>query len=395
MTDPEVWDCLVIGAGPVGSVTAWKLAEMERSVLLIEKRPEIGVPVRCGEGISKQMLDMVGLEADPSWISSEMDGAIIYSPSGLELELGPEIAGPEVGYVIRRELFDQELARRAARAGAKVRVRTEALSMKRKGDVWIVNLRTMKGQVRVKARIVVAADGYESQVSRWAGLDTSLSIRDMESCIQYEMVGIDVRGRYTEFFLGKDIAPGGYIWCFPKGDDIANVGIGINGSLIKEKADPKEHLDRFISENPRFSKGTITEINAGGVSVCLPLTKTISEAFLSVGDAARMIDPLTGGGVYNGCFAAIQAAITIDEALRSGDISEKGLAAYEVRWREGIESEMIKNYLAKEKLIDISDEVLDKVIEAISEYDLSEISTGELLKAIGARYPEVLEITDL
>ncbi len=390
MIEVDSVDCLVVGGGPAGSTTAWKLAEMGRSVLLIEKREEIGVPVRCGEGISKQLLEKLGLRPDPQWISSEMDGAIVVSPGGKELVIGPEISGPEVGYVIKREMFDQALARKAIGAGAQVEVRAEAVSMERHGKGWKVGIRTLNGIVKVDAKVVVAADGFESLVSRWAGFDTKLSLGDIDTCIQYEMTGIETMGKFTEFFLGKKKAPGGYIWCFPKGPNIANVGIGINGSMITERADPKKYLDDFISKNERFSKGTITEINGGGVSVSLPLERTVADSFIVVGDAARMIDPLTGGGVYNGCIAAIQAAKAIDNALKLGDTSEKVLESYERGWRDLLEQEMVRNYLAKEKMLEVSDEVLDKVIEAISEYDLEDITTEELLKAISSKYPEIM-----
>lgn len=389
MTDN--WDCLIVGGGPAGTTAAWKLAEKGRSVLVLEKRQEIGVPVRCGEGISKQLLKMIGIEPDPRWISSEMDGAIIHSPSMIDLELGPEIAGPEVGYVIQRDGFDQALARQAARAGATIQVRSEALSMEKKDDLWHVKVKDLDGDRTEKASVVIAADGFESHVASWAGIDTSLSLNNMDTCIQYEMIGIDVVERFTEFYLGKKNAPGGYVWCFPKGKDIANVGLGINGTMVSGRADPKRYLDRFIANDERFSKGTITEVNGGGVSVSLPLERTVADNFIVIGDAARMIDPLTGGGVYNSCYAAIQAARTIDEALEKGDLTERGLSVFERRWRDHLEDEMVRNYLAKEKLLVVSDETLDKVIEAISGYDLSEVNTEELLKAIASRYPEVLE----
>lgn len=391
MIDGGPWDCVIVGGGPAGSTTAWKLAERGRSVLLLEKRQEIGIPVRCGEGVSKQLLNLLGLEPDPSFVSAEMDGAIIYSPSGHEIVLGPEIAGPEVGYVIRRESFDQEIARRAALAGARVMVRAEVINLERKDMMWEIEILTIEGKETIRSRTIVGADGFESLIPSMAGINTRLSPNDMDSCIQYEMVGIETRGRYTEFYLGKEKAPGGYVWIFPKGEGIANVGIGINGSMMRGGGEPKRYLDEFIKKEPRLSKGTITEINAGGVSVSLPIESTIHDSLLIVGDAARMIDPLTGGGIYNGCFAAIQAAQTLDEALAKGDTSVSSLEPYERRWRDHLENEMIRNYLAKEKMMEVSDEDLDKVIEAISEYDLSEITTEELLKAISAKYPEILE----
>lgn len=389
--DTIVVDCLVIGAGPAGSITAREVAKGGWNVLLIEKRPEIGVPVRCGEGVSKQLLDLVGLEKEGIHIDSEMDGAKIHSPSGHIITLGPEIAGPEVGFVIKREYFDQRLAEESARAGAKVWVRADALSMKRVEDGFDVEVQRVNEKVRIRTKVVVAADGYESQVARWAGLDTKLELKDIDTCIQYEMVGIDTDERYTEFFLGKDIAPGGYIWCFPKDGSTANVGIGVNGAMITSPRAAKRYLDGFIKSRGRFSKGNITEINGGGVSVSLPLEETVADHLLIVGDAARMIDPLTGGGIYNGCYAGIQAGKTICEALEKGDTSKASLDVYESRWRGRLEMEMARNYLAKEKLLEVSDEMLDKVISAISEYDLQEITTEELLKAIASKYPEVIE----
>lgn len=384
-------DCLVIGAGPAGSITAREVAKGGWKVLLIEKRAEIGVPVRCGEGISKSLLDLIGLEKDPTFISAEMDGAKIHSPNGSVLVLGPEIAGAEVGFVIQREKFDQEVAKQAVRAGSEVWVRAEALSYEDMVDGVKVRIKKLTDEIEVKAKVVVAADGYESLIARWAGIDTKLDLKDIDTCLQYEMVNVDTDDRYTEFFLGKCFVPGGYIWCFPQGPGIANVGLGVNGSMVKDRADPKRYLDQFIAKDPRFSKGRITEINGGGVSVSLPLEETVADHLVIVGDAARMIDPLTGGGVYNGCFAAIQAGRTICEALEKGDTSKEALEPYEQRWREGIEMEMVRNYLAKEKLLEVSDETLDKVISAISQYDLQEISTEELLKALASKYPEIIE----
>ncbi|MFO8051048.1 MAG: NAD(P)/FAD-dependent oxidoreductase [Thermoplasmatota archaeon] len=387
-------DCLVVGGGPVGSVTASEVAKGGWNVLMIEKRAEIGVPVRCGEGISKELLALVDLSGKERFIDARMDGAKIHSPSGHTVVLGPEIAGPEVGYVIRREYFDQELAERVVRSGGEVWVRAEALSLERTDDGFMVEVRHINEMIMVHAKVLVAADGFESKVASWAGINTGLDPGDIDTCLQYEMVGIDTDERYTEFFLGKDIAPGGYVWCFPKEKGTANVGIGINGSLIDAPSAPKRYLDDFIKSRSRFSKGSITEINGGGVSVSLPLEECVADHLIVVGDAARMIDPLTGGGIYNGCYAGIQAGRTIREALEAGDTSKKALEPYEKRWRDRLETEMARNYLAKEKMLEVPDDVIDKVVLAVSEFDLKEITTEELLKAVASKYPKVMEALD-
>ena len=90
----------------------------------------------------------------------------------------------------------------------------------------------------VHADVVIGADGFESQVGRWAGLETHLRTRDIDACLQYTLVGVDGDPRLNDFYLGS-CAPGGYAWVFWKEADVANVGIGVNLSKIRERADAK------------------------------------------------------------------------------------------------------------------------------------------------------------
>jgi len=389
MASPLEYDCLVIGAGPAGSVAASGMSKNGLTTLMIEKRAEIGSPVRCGEGISKSVLDIVGLRPDRSFVAAEMEGARIYSPSGHELVLGPELAGPEVGYVIRRDAFDRELARKAAVDGADILVLCEALDLRREEGRALVRCSRMGEPLEIRANVVVAADGFESQVARWGGLDPSLAPRDIDTCVQYQMVGVESRGSYCDFYLGNRIAPGGYVWCFPKGNGLFNVGIGINGSMMDGPGAAKRYLDRFISSRKEFERARTVEINAGGVSVSLPMERTVSDNLLVAGDAARMIDPLTGGGIYNACISGIEAAKAAAEAHRLGSFSEKSLAGYETAWRERMEGSLVRNYIAKEKLLSLSDETLDRVINAISGFDMRDISTSELIRAVRETYPDL------
>ena len=95
-------------------------AEGGLDTILIEKKAEIGAPLRCAEGVSKKWLDEVKITPDPTWIRADMKGAIIKSPQGTSFQLDESKAGAEVGYVLERHLFDKALARDAANAGAKI-----------------------------------------------------------------------------------------------------------------------------------------------------------------------------------------------------------------------------------------------------------------------------------
>ena len=119
-------DVVVCGAGPAGSMAARYCAEGGVDTILIEKKVEIGAPLRCAEGVSKKWLEEVKITPDPMWIRADMKGAIIKSTKGSTFQLDESKAGAEVGYVLERHLFDKALARDAAEAGAKIMMRTSA-----------------------------------------------------------------------------------------------------------------------------------------------------------------------------------------------------------------------------------------------------------------------------
>jgi len=119
------YDVLVIGGGPGGALAARTAAEKGLSVLIAEKRPAIGAPVRCAEGIGKEAVAEF-VKPDPRWISAELKGADIVAPDGTTMTLASEQAGSKVGYILDRKIFDRELVWQAAEAGADVSVKTRA-----------------------------------------------------------------------------------------------------------------------------------------------------------------------------------------------------------------------------------------------------------------------------
>ena len=143
------YDVIIVGAGPAGSLAARTAAENGLEALLIEKRQEIGDPVRCAEGIGKAELKKF-VQPDPKWISADLKMSRIFSPDGTMIELSEKMSGNEVGYVLERKIFDRELAKLAAKAGAEVQVKTQATGLiiengfvcgikgKQRGDDFVV-----------------------------------------------------------------------------------------------------------------------------------------------------------------------------------------------------------------------------------------------------------------
>jgi digeranylgeranylglycerophospholipid reductase len=391
-------DVLVVGAGPAGSVTAKHAAQNGAKTLMIEKRQEIGSPVRCGEGIARAWLDELGIKPDKKWISYQVTGARVISPGGHVVTLTEKMAGNEVGYVIERDTFDRALAEEAATAGAEVMVKTSAVDVIRKdGRIAGVKARHMGMAFDINAKVVIGADGFESQLGRWAGIDTSLKPSDINVCFEYTLKNIKVDPRYNDFYVGS-CAPGGYIWVFMKGPDSANVGIGVQLSKIKqgEKGAAKRYLDAFIAKHPELAQGSPIREVAGAVSCCQPLDSVVADGIMLVGDAARMIDPLTGGGVANSCRAGKVAGEVAAQAVKAGDSSKKFSQAYEKGWRAKFEDQMYRNWMAKEKLVTLSDETFDKACEVLAEAKLDVVNTLEILRLIQRKYPELIkEFEDL
>jgi digeranylgeranylglycerophospholipid reductase len=383
------YDLLVVGGGPGGAIAVRTAAEKGMSACLVEKRPAIGTPVRCGEGINTEALTQF-VKPDPCWISAEIDRAKLVAPDGTSLMVGSQISGNKVGLILDRKLFDRCLVEQAADAGAEVMVKTRAVAPLIKDGIVNGAILEHEGKkTPVIADVVIAADGVESKFSRWCGIDTTVPSTDIMSCTQYLMTGLDIEEHTLIFYGGNEIAPEGYLWIFPKGKRMANVGIGISGKKSREGHRAKDYLDRFVKS--RFPHGKIIELVVGGVPVCRPLSCSVSDALLIVGDAARVVDPFTGGGIYNAMFTGKLAAETAVKAISRSDVSKKVLMDYDTGWRNSsFGKHLAWNWQIRKYFISLSDEKMNVLIQSTAKMDLENFSTLKLIKEIMKRNPALV-----
>ena len=386
------YDVLVIGGGPAGALAAKTAAEKGLSACIVEKRQAIGAPVRCAEGIGREALHEF-IEPDSRWISAEMTGAGIVAPDGFLMKLESAMAGSKVGYVLDRKFFDRELVWKAADAGADVAVKSRASApIMENGFVKGAKVEYCGKTTNVHAEVVIAADGVESKFSKWCGIDTTVPVREIMSSVQYVMADVDIDPHATIFYLGNEVAPEGYLWVFPKGERCANVGIGISGKKSGQGHRAKDYLDKFVKKT--FPHGKTIEYIPGGVSVCRPLDCTVGDGLIIVGDAARVVDPLTGGGIYNAMYTGRLAAEVAADCIAKGDVSKKALMAYDKAWRASKMGKAIeRNYHIKEYLIKQPDSKFNEIIHSVSKLNLKEFSTLTLIKELIKINPKlVLEL---
>jgi digeranylgeranylglycerophospholipid reductase len=382
------YDAVVVGGGPAGSVTSRFAAELGSKVIILERRSEIGVPVLCGEGIS-QRIDKWNMLEGTRWIASKMDGAKIFSPDGTMVTLSKEMAGNETGYVVYRDIFDQELARCASKAGAKIMLNTEVTGLIKKNDKIIgVKARRFDENFEINTNIVVGADGVESKIGQWAGINTTLKPYDLETCAQYTLTNVDYESDYCEFYIGKKIAPGGYVWIFPKGENTYNVGIGLLASL-SDSGLPLKLLKKFIEKHPDLNRGEPIRFLAGAVPVAKPVD-TVCDNLLLVGDAARQSDAITGGGLTTSLEGGKIAGETIGKAVEEQKFEKENLSIYETRWKEAFGTKLIRDYIVKEIMLDFDDKTLNMLADSLKDYKFEEFSTLSLVKALVLKHPTLL-----
>ncbi|MDK2874734.1 MAG: digeranylgeranylglycerophospholipid reductase, partial [Methanothermobacter sp.] len=190
-----------------------------------------------------------------------------------------------------------------------------------------------------------------------------------------------------EFYFGS-VAPGGYAWIFPKGDDIANVGLGVLSTETDKSA--YEHLLEFVESCPATRNAQPVELNIGGDPVGGMPKKLVADSLMVVGDAAGQVNPLTGGGIISGMKGGMLAGQVAAAAVSEGDVTARRLGEYERLCREEIGDEISKYLKVKEYLLTLSDSELDSIAEAFQDVEFEKVSTTELVKKLIKVSPKAL-----
>ena len=378
------YDVVVVGAGIAGPIVARNVAREGYSVLLIDKKPAIGAPKQCAEGININVFKKYDIPYDKRFINREIYGAKLYSPSGYELEMRYKDVS---GVILERKVFDKMLAFYAARVGADVLTRTEALDVIREnGVIKGIKAKHEGKPIEIYADVIVAADGVESTIARKAGINTYAPPHEFDSAYEYEMLIEGFDPDLIHLWFGNEIAPRGYVWVFPKDEDRANVGIGINSDNPKTA---KYYLDKWLKEKGIPAK-KLLEINVGIVPVGGFVKELTKDNVVVVGDAARQVNPMHGGGMAEAMKAGTIASKWIIKALEEENFEL--LKNYTREWWEK-DGKRLERVLKVRKAVEkLTDEDLDVFIQVLSGADTEKIAGGDYAEVIKAllKHPKVL-----
>ncbi len=394
-------DVIVVGSGPAGSSFARVAASAGLDVLVIDKRKEIGVPVRCGEALGENEVIKQDLDIPKQCYSVPLRGAKLITPNGKSITW---VNDGTKGWILERKFFDKWLSELAVEKGATVKTYTRALSLLKDKSGKINGLTLSHGgrePFEVRAPLIVSAEGMESMMARAMGFKTVHSLYDVDTCYEYEMKPYD-HENLIELFFGNKMAPRGYVWIFPKADRKANVGIGIGGNVTNDTkrggisgAGPKPLLDEFIKNHEQL-KDSSTLLDFGGViSVGAPINEFVKDNCMVVGTAAKQVDPIHGGGIALAMEAGVMAATIAIEAHKKKDFSKQVLYPYEKLWKETTGKTMAKRLLLRKVLEKVSDDDLNHVIGQIAESDLENLMGGNFAPTVAklvATRPQLLGV---
>ncbi|MEW5701871.1 MAG: NAD(P)/FAD-dependent oxidoreductase [Candidatus Zixiibacteriota bacterium] len=356
------FDVIVIGAGPAGGLAALTAARAGCHTVLIEKHARIGEPLCCAEGISTSGLTD-NVELDPTWVDATIERCYLETAGGAILEF----SHPKAGFVLSRRRFEQGLADRAAAAGCEVMTNAEAIGLldARDGRFGGVRVQVDGHAVDVNGEVIIAADGIESLVARWAGMDTTLSVDHLDSGAQLRLDNIpDLDPSRMEFYFGTQVAPGGYAWVFPKGDRSANVGLALAPSVARGRKAMSLLLD-FVRRRMRGATIGACPRMVGGIPEFSGRRFMLANNVLVTGDAARLLDSLTGAGIANALSSGRMAAEASIEYLADGRSDLRLLRRYPERWMAARGRQMRYFLWARQIFLRMTDADMDAAIRSL------------------------------
>jgi len=324
----EIYDILVIGAGPAGSSAARAAAERGARVLLIDKRQQIGVPVQCAEFVHQAISRYASYSS--KCVLQEIEKMVTHLPDGTENEMRSP------GFMLDRSAFDKELASSAVLSGARISIDTKAIGRLTEG----VAVEKKGKRSTIQAKVIIGADGVHSTAARW--MDHSPQKRVV--ALQYEVVHSHLQ-KETNVFFHRDYE-GGYGWFFPKGKTV-NVGVGVvprKASLLLQL------MDDFLNKLIQLKRLKTIEIigKTGGSVPCGGPRPSVSGNLMIVGDAAGHAHPITGAGILNAVIGGEIAGRTAAEAVARNDLLY--LETYEREWREAFGNSLTYGALKRESL---------------------------------------------
>lgn len=352
-------DIVIIGAGPAGLSAAETAAKHDVDVMVLEKSSEIGYPIHTSGG---------------SWIKDLVDLGIsdrFFHPIKKCRFISPNKEAdfvfdePYACVLDVRGLY-QFMAEKAAQAGAKIKVNTKVLEpIIEGGYVEGVKASSIDGILEINAKVTIDASGFSSVAAKKAGLHTGFKRFGVGA--EYDLYAPEYNQDESILIVGSHVAPSGYGWVFPHGNNRVRVGVGSIHPISTD--DPRKYLNKLITETPgvseAFTNSAQIEYHHGVIPSEGLVKKNVSNGLIVVGDAAGQINALVGEGIRYAMLFGKFAGNTAADSVLDSDYSEIYFEKYQ-RFCDEFRKKIEITYEINKRIAQYTDEKWDKRVEMIS-----------------------------
>lgn len=339
-------DVVVVGGGPSGLIAARDLAARGVAVSVLEEHDRIGAPVHCTGVLGSDAFEELSLPRRA--IVGVASAARFFSPNGTTVTIDAERVRAAV---VDRAGFDADLAAAAREAGAAIHTGVRVASLEREPGA----VAAVMAHGRVRARAAIIACGASYRFNRALGLGVP-AVLVHSAQLEVPFPAVDE----VEVHFGRSVAPGGFAWVVPftyGGESFARVG------LFCER-DAGAAFRTFV-QGIRRRHGVTAEWGPPRLRVLplAPIDRTWTERILAVGDAAGLVKPTTGGGIYYGLLTGQLAAAVLAEALADDKLSGRRLKEYERRWRARLGAEIRAGLAFRAMAAKLNDATVDRLMD--------------------------------
>ncbi|MFX1564775.1 MAG: geranylgeranyl reductase family protein [Promethearchaeota archaeon] len=385
-------DLIVVGAGPAGAHLAKEAAQRGLDVLVLERLPRdrVGDKV-CGEGIALHHLKNAGISYPTGKeLGNTINGIDIYPPSMKNyITISQRIEGePCDGWTIDRIYFGQRLLGYAEKAGVTIADNAHVLEPIFDND-RVIGVRYKDTKTKrtneAHAKVTVDASGMSATLRRKMKnplIERTIALQDQAVCYR-EILELKQPFEPADrcwIIMDDRYSPGGYVWIFPRGEKIVNVGLGTQGG---QGYRPKELYRQFLKTNPIFKGAKLIHGGGGAAPIRRPIWSYVADGIVFIGDSGCHVNPIHGGGIGSAIEAGHVLAPIIKEAIETNDVSTSGLWPFNVEYNRKHYGQKIASLdLMRHLLQEVGNEEFDYVINnrILTTQDLLRANAGEGLE---------------
>ncbi len=377
----NMYDIIIVGAGPAGLNAGVHLAGTGKSLLLIDKMIPWELPIPCAEGVGRLGFHEAHKNVRQSWIRQNITSACYHSPDGSMINYTDKFGG----YIINRTVMQRDMADEIRASGGDLLFNVKVTGISKEHD----NLRTvsLSNGLSIDAKVVIDASGPIGGFGK--GEKIIGKPTDLEPAYFVWAEKVNVALDRIHIYTCSHYAPGGYVWVFPRENHSANIGIVI-GKKYLGSVNLRVLLDEFLEKN--FHGVEIKKRFAGSIPCHVRKDSFAVKGLIKTGDSASTVNPISRAGISEALLCgklAARCAQRMVDAHHSWDVS-RAIREYESQWEKMRGKRHSKLARVKGSLFAVPDRDYDAAAHLLSSVPQDQLTMSKIFRASLGRFPRLV-----